>query len=254
MSDDNIQSALDDVHNRAAQRQDVHTRLEEHIEETEFESEPDTETDAPETYEEPEEHRDEGDEDDYSPLKLNTAAKQLETDIAAVQAAHDQIDWERLQKEDWPQYQILRTKFQDAEKELQQRAEQLQETAAEGERRRVQREYRKVLQTIPEWRNPQVAQREKDMIISYMKRRGWTLAEINRASARDVLTFRDAALKERFETENRDLARRRPAKKTVVKRPTGLSPEYERVMESNAKRYPHGSDATQLRLLRGGFV
>lgn len=117
-----------------------------------------------------------------------------------LQGEYAQINWDELEKSEPLEYLKLRTKFEDRQKQLlqlyqllQQEEQKRQETQTQAFKSMIEDESKKLLNSIPEWKDAKVRQRDKDAIREYLKSNNYSDEEIGQVyDHRLVLIVRDA--------------------------------------------------------------
>lgn len=117
-----------------------------------------------------------------------------------LQGEYSQINWAELEKSEPLEYLKLRTKFEDRQKQLlqsyqllQQEEQKRQATQTQAFTSMIEDEGKKLLNSIPEWKDAKVKQRDKDAIKGYLKSLNYSDKEIGEVyDHRLVLMVRDA--------------------------------------------------------------
>jgi len=117
-----------------------------------------------------------------------------------LQGEYSQINWGELEKSEPLEYLKLRTKFEDRQKQLlqsyqllQQEEQKRQDTQSQAFTSMIADEGKKLLNSIPEWKDAKVKQRDKDAAKEYLKSRNYSDEEIGKLyDHRLVLIVRDA--------------------------------------------------------------
>ena len=117
-----------------------------------------------------------------------------------LQGEYAQINWGELEKSEPLEYLKLRTKFEDRQKQLlqsyqllQQEEQKRQSTQTQAFTSMIEDEGKKLLNSIPEWKDTKVKQRDKDATKDYLRSRNYSDEEIGQVyDHRLVLIVRDA--------------------------------------------------------------
>lgn len=129
------------------------------------------------------------------------------------EATADDTDWNALKETDPVAYAVKREEYREKQEVLQRaQAEQMQ--IAQGKmQQHLALEQEKLLQAIPEWQDPKVAQKEKTDVVTYAKRFGFSDQELQNASDhRAINVLRKAMLYDQ-------LTGNKAVKKKVTKAP-----------------------------------
>ena len=129
------------------------------------------------------------------------------------EATADDTDWQALKETDPVAYAVKREEYREKQEVLQRaQAEQMQ--IAQGKmQQHLAVEQEKLLQAIPEWQDPKVAQKEKTEVVTYAKRFGFSDQELQNASDhRAINVLRKAMLYDQ-------LTGNKAVKKKVTKAP-----------------------------------
>lgn len=186
----------------------------------------------------------------YSGAEIQAAYQQWQQQAANLQQQYNAVDWTRLRQQDPAQYATLQNEFQQYDQALTQQRDQIVGAVRQVQSTHLNKEKKKLLKAVPEWKDEKVATREKTELREFLKGKGYSDEEISAfSSARDIVSARDWMMSERKAKTQKTLKRPKQPK-----RPTGLLADVEKMMERNAKQKPGGSDDIQLRLIRGGFV
>lgn len=179
--------------------------------------------------------------------ELNAAYTQLQHDAQMLASAMPQI--ERLRNTNPAEYAIAMKDIMAAQQDLVHREQRILDAHQRVVHETLTKEKQKLLKAIPEWKNPEVAEREKTELRDFLRKRGYSDAEIRQVTARDILTARDAMLKERDGKRKTIPFTKKPARSNAI---PGLDPVKQKLMERNVK---HGTgDDIELRLMRSGYV
>jgi hypothetical protein len=134
--------------------------------------------------------------------------------------------WDKLYTDDPIEYMRQRESARDQKDAAEQVALTQQKLEAERQKElsaqnqaRLQQEQEKLLQALPEWKDPEVADREKQAIITYSQRNlGFSEAEIsNMTDSRGVIAIRKAYLYDQL-MENKPAAQKKVKKAPKVTR------------------------------------
>lgn len=148
------------------------------------------------------------------------ALKVIEAQMTAVQEPSQEY-WEKLYQEDPLEWTRQRDAYRDRKENLakvqqeQYRIQQeQQQQMLQAHKQKLAEEQQRLMDRIPEWRNEEVATREKQAIISYAQRIGYTEQELSVASdSRAIEALRKAYLYDEL------MAKRPEAQKKVKKAP-----------------------------------
>ena len=129
------------------------------------------------------------------------------------EATADDTDWQALKETDPVAYAVKREEYREKQEVLQRaQAEQMQ-IAQSKMQQHLAIEQEKLLQAIPEWQDPKVAQKEKTEVVTYAKRFGFSDQELQNASDhRAINVLRKAMLYDQ-------LTGNKAVKKKVTKAP-----------------------------------
>lgn len=247
---------MSDELNEGISQEETLDRLEEKLEEGEFYSE--QEADG-EEYEEGEPMAAESEETEEQPepiaaasqTEIQTAYNELAQYAQHVQQQESSVNWNKLRQEDPAAYANAVREFNEAKQQIAQREQQLRVTHEKLATESLQKEYQKLLKEIPEWKDENVANREKQEVKAYLKSQGYTEKEISNCNARDVKMARNAMLKDRGQVEQKKSL---PMKKKAKRRIPGITRDAQKTLEQSAKHRPGKSEDIQLRLLRNGYA
>lgn len=155
---------------------------------------------------------------------------QLQAQLAQTAGEPTQEYWDKLYEEDPLEFVKQREAQRDREKAMQ----VLQVEQAQLAQQRVQEEQSKLIERIPEWRDPEVASREKAGLISFAQRQGFSSEELSQVvDSRLVDVLRRAYLYDQLQQE------KPVAKKKLAKAPKmvkGGKPKTSRDVASEKKR------------------
>lgn len=155
---------------------------------------------------------------------------QLQAQLAQTAGEPTQEYWDKLYEEDPLEFVKQREAQRDREKAMQ----VLQAERAQLMQQRVQEEQSKLIERIPEWRDPEVASREKAGLISFAQRQGFSSEELSQVvDSRLVDVLRRAYLYDQLQQE------KPVAKKKLAKAPKmvkGGKPKTSRDVASEKKR------------------
>lgn len=147
----------------------------------------------------------------------------------AIQELHREfqsIDWQTLRATDPGEYAAKLTEFQQREARIGQAVQQIQAEKYQAETQNQERfkeylreESQKLLNAIPEWSNPEIAQKEKTELKSFAVQHGFTAQELDQLSDhRSVLILRMAKAYADLQKSKPDVT------KKVVKAPKLVKP------------------------------
>ena len=166
-----------------------------------------------------------------SEAEAQALAQQREQYAQALQSLQAQLDtageqpqeyWDRLYGEDPMEYMRQREAYRDRKEATEKvKAEQVrlqqeqQQELMQQHQVNLSQQQEKLLEALPEWKDPEVAQKEKQEIVSYAQRTlGFSEQEVsNIADARGVLAIRKAYLYDQL------MAQKPAAQKKVKKAP-----------------------------------
>lgn len=111
------------------------------------------------------------------------------------EATANDVDWNALKESDPVSYAVKREEYREKQETLQRaQAEQMQINQQKMQEH-LAYEQQKLLETIPDWKDPQVAQKEKTEVVTWAKRYGFSDNELANASDhRAVNVLRKAML------------------------------------------------------------
>lgn len=186
--------------------------------------------------------------------------------IQELQREYQSVDWQNLRVADPGEYAAKIAEFQQREARIGQAVQKIQAERQQAELQNQERfnnylreESQKLLNAIPEWTKPEVAQKEKNDIKTYAMGYGYQPAELESlADHRQVLILRKAMLYDQIQKSKPDVTKR------VVKAPKLVKPgspvsKQERDSESLASlkstiRKSGGDKGIEAYLLRTGKV
>jgi len=124
-------------------------------------------------------------------------------------AGEPEPNWDQLREDDPMEYMVQRDHFRDRQEKQRQVQEertalQVQRNAAAQQQwaQHLQNEHAALLDRIPEWRDNDVAAKEKSEVITYAQRSGFTEQELSQASdSRAISIMRKAMLFDALQTE-----------------------------------------------------
>ena len=155
---------------------------------------------------------------------------QLQEQLSQTAGEPTQEYWDKLYEDDPLEFVKQREAQRDREKAMQ----VLQAERAQLMQQRVQEEQSKLIERIPEWRDPEVASREKAGLISFAQRQGFSSEELSQVvDSRLVDVLRRAYLYDQLQQE------KPVAKKKLAKAPKmvkGGKPKTSRDVASEKKR------------------
>ena len=130
---------------------------------------------------------------------------------AQLQGAETQIDWDRLYHEDpieWVrQKEVMRErqeKFQAIQFEQQRMAQLSQQEQQQQLASHLQEQHTKLLEIIPEWKDPVKAKAEKQLLVEFGQKTGFTPEELKAiVDHRAVVALRKAALYDQMMTKRK---------------------------------------------------
>ena len=118
---------------------------------------------------------------------LNLMAQQLQ----AANQPKDQAYWDNLYENDPLEY----VRQRDTERDNQDKMQAVQQEQLRLKQERLVKEQARLIELIPEWKDPEVESREKAALVTYARERGWTDAELaNADDSRYVELMRKAYL------------------------------------------------------------
>lgn len=146
--------------------------------------------------------------------------------IQELQREFQSIDWQTLRVTDPGEYAAKLTEFQQREARLGQAVQQIQAEKQQVETQNQERfkeylreESQKLLSAIPEWSNPEVAQKEKSELKSFGIQHGFSAQELDQLSDhRSVLILRMAKAYADLQKSKPDVTKR------VIKAPKLVKP------------------------------
>ncbi len=160
-------------------------------------------------------------------VQANAIAQAMENQLLADFSG---VDWARLQASNPSEYIRLSQQFNQRQAQLQnmrqqafefaqQQGTQLQAQREQLQQQRLLREQQALLKAIPEWRDPTVADAERQELAKYMLARGYSDAEINAVDDHRALLLVRDAMKYRQMKESGDIAAKKVVKlaKKIVK-------------------------------------
>ena len=136
--------------------------------------------------------------------RLQMAEQMLQTG-----AGEPEPNWDQLRDDDPMEYMVQRDRFRDRQEQQRQvhqerEALQAQNTAAAQQQwqQHLQNEQAVLLDRIPEWRDNDVAAKEKSDVITYAQRAGFSEQELSEASdSRAISILRKAMLFDALQTD-----------------------------------------------------
>lgn len=200
-------------------------------------------------------------------VQANAIAQAMENQLLADFSG---VDWARLQASNPSEYIRLSQQFNQRQSQLQnmrqqafefaqQQGTQLQAQREQLQQQRLLREQQALLKAIPEWRDPAIADAERQELAKYMLARGYNEAEINAVDDHRALLLVRDAMKYRQMKESGDIAAKKVVKlaKKIVKpgsRQTAseTSSDSERGLKRTLKQTGSVQDAASLISLRLG--
>lgn len=143
-----------------------------------------------------------------------------------LQREYQSIDWQTLRQTDPGEFAAKVAEFQQREGRIGQAVQKIQEERQQAQAKEQERltkylrdEHSKLLNAIPEWSNPEVAQKGKSELKSYAVQNGFTTDEMDQLSDhRSVLILRKAMLYDQLQKSKPDVTKR------VVKAPKLVKP------------------------------
>lgn len=154
----------------------------------------------------------------------------VQDEEAAIEAASKSINWSQLEEDDPGKAALEKSRLQERRAALQakkQKALEAYKKTHEAQQQQqqqnlqqfVQTERTKLLEKVPEWRDPEKAQAEQNKLTEYLIGQGYTQEEIAKAyDHRLVVGLRKAMLWDEMQSKSQ------VAKKKVVKVPKVLKP------------------------------
>lgn len=197
------------------------------------------------------------DEGDFQQEEAPQAASHTEISAAYARLQHDAnilaaatVQVEQLRHTNPAEYAIAVNDIIAARRDLANREQQLTQAYQQVTSESLAKEQKKLLKAIPEWKNPEIAEQEKAELRDFLRKRGYSDAEISQATARDIVTARDAMLRGRDKPKRTTIPGfKKPARSNAIR---GLDPVTQKNMERNIK---HGTgDDIELRLIRSGYA
>lgn len=131
-------------------------------------------------------------------------------------AEKESIDWEELRVTQPDEWSAKKVEFQDRERALaeryqiiQQEREQQQQHQTEQYQHHLQQEQQKLLLALPEWSNPDVAQKENQEITKYAVSQGYPAEQIAHISNHlDVVMLRKAMMFDKLQQSKPAIAKK----------------------------------------------
>jgi len=168
------------------------------------------------------------------------ALQQLEANLAQAQERPQEY-WDRLYQEDPLEWTRQRDAYREQKDNLakvqQERVrvqQEQQQQMAQAHQQRLVEEQQRLLERIPEWRDEEVATREKQAIITYAQRLGYTEQELANASdSRAIETLRKAHLYDEL------MSKRPEVQKKVKQAPKAVkagSPKSKKQVDASRKK------------------
>jgi len=163
------------------------------------------------------------------------------------QPERDANYWQDLKDEDPMQYLVVRDQMREEQMQNQLRDQQLTQLRSQEEAENkahlanyVDEQRSALLELVPEWGDKEVADREKQLIMDYGSRVGFSDAELaNSYDSRAVATMRKAALYDQLQVKRRGLT---PVAKTSMKGgPSSVNPSGSRQAKASARLQKSGS-------------
>lgn len=150
----------------------------------------------------------------------------VQDEEAAIEVASKSINWSQLEEDDPGKAALEKSRLQERRAALQSKKQKAleaykktHEAQQQQQQQFVQTERTKLLEKVPEWRDPEKAQAEQNKLTEYLIGQGYTQEEIAKAyDHRLVVGLRKAMLWDEMQSKSQ------VAKKKVVKVPKVLKP------------------------------
>ncbi|MET0063217.1 MAG: hypothetical protein ABW176_13075 [Candidatus Thiodiazotropha endolucinida] len=171
---------------------------------------------------------------------------------AALEAQHNQINWQELREDDPGEYAAQRQHFIEADYQLRMQEQQLTSAYQQINSQDIQQQQRqmeeyvqneqaKLLNAIPAWRDKNVRQKESQLVRKYLKKQGYLDSDIdNIVDHRAIKIVRDSMLTEQRARKNKVRVPRKPKQKEQG--------NYTAREKQTLKEYPGSIEAIALRL------
>ena len=198
--------------------------------------------------------------------QAHQAAMILQQAEQALLADMQAINWQQLERDNPGEWARLSEQFRRKQGQLrqigQQAAQQYEkqrkdnaEHVANMRQETLQREQQRLLRTIPEWRNDEVANTERKQLTEYLRGVGYTADELSNAfDHRPIVLARKAMLFDRLQKDG-GVALKKVVKlpKKIVKpgsRPTSREQQHdrERAVATEHRKNPKSMDAAAARI------
>jgi hypothetical protein len=162
---------------------------------------------------------------DATQQTLAEAAALVDTAEKRMMSEYESVDWNALRTENPTQWVALRQEVQERQRLLeatksdirtrwQQNIEDAQRESVARLNERVEQETAKLLEVLPEWKDPEVAKTERSALHSYLVAQGFAVEEVEQVvDHRAVLLARKARLYDEAVAQAKETA----AKKKVVR-------------------------------------
>jgi len=147
---------------------------------------------------------------ELSEMRAHLATRlQMADEMLQTGAGEPEPNWDQLRDDDPMEYMVQRDQFRDRQEKQRQVQEeraalQAQHTAATQQQwaAHLQNEHAALLERIPEWRDNDVAAKEKSDVITYAQRSGFSEQELSQASdSRAISILRKAMLFDALQNE-----------------------------------------------------
>jgi hypothetical protein len=189
------------------------------------------------------------------------------TQIAANQLLQEyqQIDWNALEQQDAGQAALLRQKFTERQAQLRGAMQNIEQQRMFGQQKwqaeqaqALQREAERLPTVIPEWKNAEVAEKERREIREWALKAGWEPAEIDNISrAHHVAVLRKAMLADRLQSSRPEVENKvRQAPKLVKPGQAVQNSQDQRLsnLKTAIKKSGRKTDAVEAYLMASGLV
>lgn len=130
----------------------------------------------------------------YAEGLVGVAAKQL-------MAEYQSIDWRTLEQQDPGTAALYRQKFQEKQAELRGVLQNIQHEKSQSEQKNEQRERARLPDLIPEWRDAQVAEKERQELIAWLPKSGLEPGDLDMGKASTIALVRRAMLADRLNSQ-----------------------------------------------------
>jgi hypothetical protein len=189
------------------------------------------------------------------------------TQIAANQLLQEyqQIDWNALEQQDAGQAALLRQKFTERQAQLRGAMQNIEQQRMFGQQKwqaeqaqALQREAERLPTVIPEWKNAEVAEKERREIREWALKAGWEPAEIDNISrAHHVAVLRKAMLADRLQSSRPEVENKvRQAPKLVKPGQAVQNTQDQKLsnLKTAIRKSGRKTDAVEAYLMASGLV